>query len=133
MSYTKADICSILRSMLPSHYTEDEDGAFTSECDGIQYQVHDYSNGEFSSILIRYPDDRSHCYIELYRQENEDAYDVIYAALSEETSEALERQWYRKNCPNQLEQLIKAQNEYHTQKMLDEAQQVAEWKQKEGI
>lgn len=133
MLSTKKEVCAIMRGMLPDHYVEDENGAFTSECDGIQYQIHDYSNGEFSSILVRYPDDRSHCYIELYRQENEDVYDVIYAALSEETSEALERQWYRKNCPSQLEQLVKAQNEYHTQKMLDEAQQVAEWKQKEGI
>lgn len=113
MTYTKSDVCSILRSILPSHYAEDEDGAFTSECDGIQYQVHDHPNGEFASILVRYFDDRSHCYIELYRQENEDVYDVIYAALSEETSEALERQWYRKNCPNQLQQLIAAQKALH--------------------
>ena len=113
MTYTKSDVCSILRSMLPSHYIEDEDGAFTSEYDGIQYQVRDYFNGEFASILIRYPDDRSHCYIELYQQENEDVYDVIYAALSEETSEALEHQWYRKNCPNQLEQLIEEQKALH--------------------
>lgn len=132
MTYTKEDVCSILRSMLPSHYIE-EDGTFTSDVDGIQYQVHDYSNREFSSILIRYPDDRSHCYIEYYLEEGKDVYDVIYAALSEETSEALERQWYRKNCPNQLEQLIKAQNEYHTQKLVNEAQQMEEWKKKEGI
>lgn len=133
MSFTKEEVRAIVRGMLPNHYTEDEDGVFTSEIDGIQYQIRDYSNGEFSSILVRYPDDASHCYIELYQQENEDVYDVIYAALSEETSEALERQWYQKNCPNQLKQLIKAQNEYHTQKMIDEAQQIAEWKQKEGI
>lgn len=113
MTFTKKEVCTIMQSMLSSHYTEDEDGVFTSEIDGIQYQIRDYSNCEFSSILVRYPDDESHCYIELYPQENEDAYDVIYAALSEETSEALERQWYRKNCPNQLEQLIKAQKALH--------------------
>lgn len=113
MIFTKKEVCTIMRAMLSNHYIEDEDGVFTSEIDGIQYQIRDYSNGEFSSILVRYPDDESHCYIELYQQENEDVYDVIYAALSEETSEALERQWYRKNCPNQLEQLIKAQKALH--------------------
>ena len=110
MSYTKSDVSSILRSMLPNHYTENEDGIFTSEYDGLQYQVRDYTNGEFASILIRYPDDKSHCYIEFYQQENEDIYDVIYAALSEETNEALEYQWYRKNYPNALEHLINGAN-----------------------
>lgn len=108
MSFTKKEVCAIMRSILPDHYIEDQYGAFTSEYDGIQYQVRDHFNGEFASILIRYPDDKSHCYIEYYQQENESVYDVIYAALSEETTEALERQWYQKNCPSMLGQLIKA-------------------------
>ena len=55
----------------------------------IEYQLRNYINNDFRSILVRYCEDTTHSYREFYYEPNCDIYDLFYKALSEETAEEL--------------------------------------------
>ena len=94
------------RHWLPEHYHfNPETQQFESLQDMMAYGVVDYSNGQVKSIIVHYLDDKSHCYIEVYL-EGQDVEGMLIEAFSEETSERLEKQWYRKNSPTAYKQLF---------------------------
>ena len=82
------------RGLWDSNYsfTFDEDIEVFYDADHeIEYQIRDYSNGDFHEILMRFCDDKTHSYIELYLEDFEnDPYEMIYYAL-EEGIEILEK------------------------------------------
>lgn len=91
---------------LPDHYHfNTETQQFESLQDMMAYGVVGYYNGQVKSIIVHYLDDKSHCYIEVYL-EDQDVEGMLIEAFSEETSEKLERQWYRKNCPDTYEKFF---------------------------
>lgn len=49
----------------------------------IEWQIRDYSNGDFKSILVRYCEDTTHTYVELYEYDFADPYDLIFYSLDE--------------------------------------------------
>lgn len=55
----------------------------------IEYQLRDYTNQDFCSILVRYCGDTTHCYREFYYDSNCDIYDLFCKALLEEIAEEL--------------------------------------------
>ncbi len=61
-----------------------------SQADMMAYGVCTYTNGEVKSIIVHFLDDTTHSYCEIYLQGN-DYMGMIYEAVSEETSERLER------------------------------------------
>lgn len=80
--------------MLPDDYHYNpETQEIESEADMLGYWVCTYTNGEVKSIIVHTLDD-THSYVEIYLH-GEDYLGMIYEALSEETSERLERIYIR--------------------------------------
>lgn len=88
---------------LPDYYHfNPETRQFESLQDMMAYGVVGYPDGQVKSIIVHFLDDKSHCYIEVCL-EGQDVEGMLFEAFSDETSERLERQWYRKNCRNAYE------------------------------
>lgn len=69
---------------------DEENGSFI-EGDNLEYQVRDYSNGDFCSILVRFVDDETHSYLEFYDCSYDNIYDLLDDAMSDETIETLDK------------------------------------------
>lgn len=88
-------IDTILKSkLLPDDYHYDpETQEIESEADMMAYGVCTYTNGEVKSIIVHTLDD-THSYVEIYLHDD-DYLGMIYEAVSQETSERLERIYIR--------------------------------------
>ena len=64
-----------------------EDDVFT---DGeIEYQVRDYTDEDFCSILVRFCDDKTHSYREFFAHSYDDEYTLMYDAFDDDVIEQL--------------------------------------------
>ncbi len=61
----------------------------------IEWQIRDYSNGDLKSVLVRYCDDTTHTYVELYEYDFADPYDLIFYSLDEALDD-LDRKYMKK-------------------------------------
>lgn len=57
--------------------------AFYNTDKEIEWQIRDYSNGDFKSILVHYCEDTTHTYVELYEYDFANPYDLIFYSLDE--------------------------------------------------
>lgn len=62
----------------------------------LEYQIRDFSDGTFESILVRFTEDETHTYLEFYESEYSNIYGLIYAVLSDDTAEWLAAHMERK-------------------------------------
>lgn len=67
-----------------------EDGDCLILDNDLEYQIREYSNGDFCSILVRFLEDPTHSYFEFYPSEAHGIYDVIDLAFSSDTTDSLE-------------------------------------------
>ena len=71
--------------------TYDEETATYIWCDELEYQIRDYPNGDFCSILVCFIDDETHSYLEFYYCDYENIYDLLEDVFADETMDRLNK------------------------------------------